>query len=63
MTFRFSCTIKHETDNALLVYDDASEEELWIPLSQVEAIHNRDRKTGVAELEVSEWIAKKKGLL
>jgi len=60
-TFEIACEFKHETDSAILIVDPVSSEELWIPLSQVEEIH-RD-KNGFGTLVMSEWIARKKGLL
>ena len=54
-------TVKHETDAALLV-ETADGEEVWLPLSQVEAVHNRDAP-GAAAVEVARWIAERKGLL
>lgn len=60
MTFQFACTFRRETDNAVLVYDHASQEELWIPLSQVESMH-RD-KNGHGSIVVTDWIAQQKGL-
>lgn len=49
--------IVHETDNAILVKVDG--EEIWFPLSQVEAIHRGPEPW----LVVTEWIAKKKDLM
>ena len=60
-TFEIACEFKHETDNAILIIDPATGEEIWIPLSQVEEIH-RD-KTGHGTIIMSAWIARKKGLL
>jgi hypothetical protein len=58
--FEMSCHFKHETDNAVLIIDPASGEELWIPLSQVEEMHHD--KNGDGTIVMSAWIAKKKGL-
>lgn len=58
----FAVTFKAETDAAILIYDHASEEEVWIPLSQVEEIH-RNRKTGEGTIVISDWIARKTGLI
>lgn len=60
-TFELACRILHETDNAIQINDGTSDENLWIPLSQVEEIH-RD-KNGYGSIVMSEWIAKQKGLL
>ena len=61
MSFEFACTFKNETDNAVLVYDHASDEEIWIPLSQVEAMHRNQKGEGT--IVVTDWIARQKGLL
>lgn len=60
MSYELACTVKRETDNAILVYDHATEEEIWFPLSQVDSIH-RD-KNGNGTIVVTDWIAKQKGL-
>lgn len=56
-TFSFSGTIKARTAKALLV--DTGVEEVWLPLSQVLEIHGDLH----AELVVTAWIAKQKGLI
>lgn len=61
MTFEIACEFVHETDNAILIKDPMTEEEHWIPLSQVDEIH-RDNKTKSGTLVMSDWIAKQKGL-
>lgn len=64
MSYKLSCIFKRETDSALLIYDFASDEDLWIPLSQIDSIHGRQSDgTGEGTLVVSDWIAKKKGLI
>lgn len=60
-TFEFACTKEGETDAAIKVTDHASGEQIWIPFSQVESMHFNDRGEGT--MVVSEWIAKKKGLV
>lgn len=60
MSYELSCKFKRETDNAVLVYDYATEEDIWFPLSQVDSIH-RD-KNGEGSIVVSDWIAREKGL-
>lgn len=60
-TFELACIKKHETDNAVLIYDPASDEDVWIPLSQIEEMHFD--KTGQGTMVMSEWIARKKGLI
>ena len=59
-TYELDCVKKRETDNAILVVDTASGEEVWIPLSQVVSMHFHT-KTQEGTLEMSQWIAKKKG--
>lgn len=59
-TFEFACERLRETDNAVLVLDPASGEEIWFPLSQVESLHFDKNEVGT--LVVTEWIAKKKGI-
>lgn len=57
-------TFKAETTNAVLIYDHASEEEIWIPLSQVEEMHRpqgRFPKDGT--IVITDWIARQKGLV
>ena len=59
-TFEMACIFKVETDKAVLIYDPASEEEVWIPLSQVCEMHKN--KKGEGTIVMTEWIAKQKGL-
>lgn len=61
MSYRLSCKREKETDSAVLIHDYASQENLWIPLSQVESMHFD--KNGDGEIVMSDWIAQKKGLL
>lgn len=64
MSFEMACIFKASTDNAVLIIDPASEEELWIPLSQVDEMHGRKKDgTGEGTIIMSDWIARKKGLL
>ena len=60
MSYEFACTFKRETDSAVLVYDHATEEEIWLPLSQVDSMHKD--KNGNGTIVVSDWIAAQKGL-
>ena len=60
-TFELACHFIAETDNAILICDPASDEEIWIPLSQVEEIH-RDKGGETGRIIMTEWIARKKGL-
>jgi hypothetical protein len=41
--------------------DYATGEEIWIPLSQVHEMHFDEK--GIGTIVISEWIAKKKGLI
>lgn len=60
-TFELACRRIKETDKAVLLYDFASKEEIWIPLSQVFEMHfNKSSHEGTVVM--SEWIAKQKGL-
>lgn len=52
------CCIEHETDEAILITADG--EKHWIPLSQVEKIVRRP--IGFDEVQMTDWIAKQKGL-
>jgi len=55
------CTILAETDAAIrIALEDG--ECIWLPLSQVEAIH-RTKVQGEDWLTVTRWIAEKKGLV
>ena len=64
MTFEIACVFLAETDSAVKIFDPASDEEFWIPLSQVEEIHGRKAdKTGEGTIVMSDWIARQKGLL
>ena len=60
-TFELACQRKTESDSAVLVYDFVKDEQYWIPLSQVEEMHFD--KDGNGRIVMTEWIAKKKGLL
>lgn len=51
---------QRETDNAVLVVDHESGEEIWFPLSQVDSMHFD--KNGTGHIVVSDWIAREKGL-
>lgn len=61
MTLALECTVKKETEKALLVVNPETGEELWLPLSQVEKILRR--ADGTAEVTISDWIAGQKGLI
>ncbi len=59
--YEFECRREHETDDAVLVTDSATGEQLWFPLSQVESMHFDAREQGT--IVVTAWIAKQKGLI
>lgn len=59
--YEFACKKKFESDNAILVIDAASGEELWFPLSTVDSMHFDGK--GVGTIVVAAWIAKKKNLI
>ena len=61
MSFELACTIKHETDDAILLYYAAADEQYWIPFSQIDKITRYP--DGHAVVEMSDWIARTKGLL
>lgn len=58
-TFEIACLKKHETDNAVLIYDYATDEEHWFPLSHVESMHFDQGGDGT--IVVTKWIALQKG--
>lgn len=60
-SYQITCLVKHETDNAMLIYDYAHEEEFWIPLSQIHEIHRLGNDQ--ATIVMTSWIARQKGLL
>lgn len=60
MSHEFACVFQRETDGAVLIFDPATEEEIWFPLSQVESMHHD--KNGNGTIVVTDWIAKQKGL-
>lgn len=51
-----------ETENAYLIIDPASEEEMWIPFSQT-VKRDGKLKGGEGTITITDWIAKKKGML
>ncbi len=61
MSYEMACEFKRETDAAVLIHDPASDEDVWIPLSQVESMHKR--KDGSGTIVMSDWSARTKGLL
>lgn len=61
MSYEIACYIKHETENAILIEDETLDEPIWIPLSQVDEIHRA--KDGLATVVMTDWIARRKGLL
>ena len=64
MSHEIACIFKASSDNAVVIYDPATDEYLCIPLSQVEEMHGRKKDgTGEGTIVMSDWIARKKGLL
>lgn len=67
MTYSLACLFAGETDAACKIIDPASGEEIWIPLSQVDERHGKQdtngRFVGEGTIVMSDWIARKKGLL
>ena len=59
--YEMSCHFLRETYNAVLIYDHASEEELWIPLSQIQSMHKDGKGDGT--IIMTAWIAKQKHLI
>lgn len=56
------CTVKRETEKALLVNIDDTEE-VWIPKSQIDD-DSEVRKAGDSgTLVISDWIAREKGFI
>lgn len=53
----------HETPKAILVLEDETEEELWLPKSQIQNCDEEDFGVGcVMELQLPLWLAEEKGL-
>lgn len=63
MSYEMACVFKGETDSAVKILDPASGEELWIPLSQIDEMHRGNTGLGPGTIVMSDWIARKKGLL
>jgi len=61
--YELACQIIRETDNAVLIHDYASEEEIWIPLSQVESMHKHGEMPCDGTIVMTAWIARQKGLI
>ena len=60
MSYTLHCKKVRETDNAILVTDTDSGEQIWFPFSQVDSMHfDRD---GKGTIVVTDWIAAQKGL-
>lgn len=58
-TVDIECTVKRETDKALLI-DHGGEAEVWMPKSQIKNVTKNGR---TVTLTVTEWIANEKGLI
>ena len=50
------------TDRAILV-KDGGDEELWLPLSQVEDFAEDAKPGDALDISLPEWLAKEKGLI
>jgi len=61
--YELACRLLKETDNALLIHDYTAEEELWIPLSQIESMTKRGEMPCDGTVVMTTWIAKQKGLI
>lgn len=61
--FELACEYRHETDNALLIYDYASDDEHWLPLSAVQEIHGHKAKGQQISVVMDEWLARKRGFI
>lgn len=59
-TVTFCGEIKHETPKAYLVFD--GEHEVWLPKGAVSSVRSIGRACDV-EMEISEWIARAKGII
>lgn len=62
-TIEITCDIIHKSDKALLIDDGAIK--AWIPFSQLVQPSQDDLEIGQqgVEIEITEWIAKTKGLI
>lgn len=55
--------LHHMTEKAILVsLDDNEKETIWLPLELVEYIFT-DKKKGIVEVSIPQWLAYKKGLI
>ena len=64
MSLKMECTFLHETEAAVRICDAATGEVFWIPLSQVDEMHGKQKDgTGEGSIVMSDWIARQKGLL
>jgi len=61
--YELSCQFVMETESAVLIHDYATEEELWIPLSQVDSMHKKGEMPCDGTIHMTAWIAKQKGLI
>ncbi len=65
--FEFVCLFKAETQNAVFVYDYATKQELWLPLSAVKEMHRPANwqapgADANGRIVIEMWLAKKRGL-
>lgn len=61
--FEMECEFRHQTDNAILIYDHASQDEHWIPFSAVQEIHGAKTRGANIRLVMDKWIAYKRGFI
>jgi hypothetical protein len=59
--FTLDVRFVHETDSAVLIEDLETEEEFWIPFSQVKSMERGLDDTG--SITMTRWIAEQKGLV
>jgi hypothetical protein len=57
-SIKIHCTIKHETDKALLIVSDG--QECWLPKSHIEYDKDADE---AGTVHLPEWLATKRGLI
>lgn len=60
--YELACRFQHETAAAILIYDYATEKEVWLPLDPLFAIHGNKIRGNDIVIDMPEWLAKVKGL-
>lgn len=65
MSYEMACEFVTETDDAVLIRDPATNDEHWVPLSQVEKMRKQRVPDGtvLGSITMTNWIAGKKGLI